>query len=77
MVLELVRRLADRGVGVLLISHNMNDVFQVADRLAMLHLGRMVAAGPASEFDRQIVVDYMTTGRSQRQPAAASAEGRG
>ena len=77
MVLELVRRLADRGVGVLLISHNMNDVFQVADRLAILHLGHMVAAGPASEFDRQIVVDYMTTGRSQRQPAAASAEGRG
>ncbi len=76
MVLELVRRLADRGVGVLLISHNMNDVFEVADRLAVLHLGHMAAAGPASDFDRQIVVDYMTTGRSDRQPAvAASAPG--
>jgi ABC-type sugar transport system ATPase subunit len=77
MVLELVRRLADRGVGVLLISHNMNDVFEVADRLAVLHLGHMVAAGAASEFDRQIVVDYMTTGRSERQvqPAPAAAGG--
>jgi len=77
MVLELVRRLADRGVAVLIISHNMNDVFQVADRLAILHLGRMVAAGPASTFDRQIVVDYMTTGQSTRHSQAIfpSAEG--
>ncbi len=40
MVLELVRRLADRGLAVLLVSHNMNDVFEVADRIAVLHLGR-------------------------------------
>ena len=68
MVLELVRRLADRGLAVMLISHNINDVFEVADRLVVLHLGRMVAAGPATDFDRQIVVDYMTTGRSDRAP---------
>jgi ABC-type sugar transport system ATPase subunit len=66
MVLELVRRLADRGLGVMIVSHNMNDVFEVADRLSVLHLGRMVAAGPIAEFDRQIVVDYMTSGRSSR-----------
>ena len=77
MVLELVRRLADHGVAVLLISHNMNDVFEVADRLAVLQLGHMVAAGPASEFDRQIVVDYMTTGRSERTVQPASADGEG
>jgi ABC-type sugar transport system ATPase subunit len=75
MVLELVRRLADKGLGVLLISHNMNDVFEVADRLAILHLGHMVAAGPVEEFDRQIVVDYMTTGRSDRQPNSSNAAG--
>jgi len=69
MVLELVRRLADRGLGVLLISHNMNDVFQVADRVAVLHLGRMVAVRPAAELDRQIVVDLMTTGASSRMKA--------
>jgi ABC-type sugar transport system ATPase subunit len=66
MVLELVRRLADRGLAVMIVSHNLNDVFQVADRIAVLHLGRMVAEGPASDFDRQIIVDLMTTGRSTR-----------
>ena len=51
-----------------MVSHNLNDVFEVADRIAVLRLGRMVAAGPASEFDPQTVVDYMTTGRSDRAP---------
>ncbi len=66
MVLKLVRSLADRGLAVLLVSHNMNDVFKVADRVAVLHLGHLVAARPASEMDAQIVVDLMTTGRSTR-----------
>ncbi len=66
MVLELVRRLAERGLAVLLVSHNMNDVFEVADRIAVLHLGRMVAVRPIAEMDRQIVVDLMTTGASSR-----------
>jgi ABC-type sugar transport system ATPase subunit len=71
MVLDLVRRLADRGHAALIISHNMNDVFEVADRLAVLYLGKMVAVRPASEMDRQIAVDLMTTGASSRQSAAA------
>ena len=62
MVLELVRRLADRGLAVLIVSHNMNDVFEVADRIAVLYLGRLVAVRPVAELDRQIVVDLMTTG---------------
>jgi ABC-type sugar transport system ATPase subunit len=66
MVLNLVRSLADRGVAVLIISHNMNDVFQVADRIAVLRLGRLVAVRPISELDPQIVVDLMTTGTSTR-----------
>ena len=66
MVLNLVRRLADRGLAVLLVSHNMNDVFEVADRVAVLRLGRLVAQRPASEMDKQIVVDLMTTGASTR-----------
>jgi ABC-type sugar transport system ATPase subunit len=66
MVLELVRRLAARGLAVLLVSHNMNDVFEVADRIAVLHLGQLVAVRPTSELDRQIVVDLMTTGASSR-----------
>jgi ABC-type sugar transport system ATPase subunit len=66
MVLDLVRRLRDRGLAVMMISHNLNDVFEVADRIAVVHLGRMVTQGRASAFDRQSVVDYMTTGASSR-----------
>jgi ABC-type sugar transport system ATPase subunit len=66
MVLDLVRRLADRGLAVIIISHNLNDVFEVADRIAILHLGRLVASGPISEFDRETIVDFMAFGRSQR-----------
>jgi ABC-type sugar transport system ATPase subunit len=65
-VLDLIKRLSDRGVAVLLVSHNLNDVFEVADRIVILHLGNMVASGPRSEFDPSSVVDYMTTGRSER-----------
>jgi ABC-type sugar transport system ATPase subunit len=67
MVLSLVRRLADRGLAVMLVSHNMNDVFEVADRIAVLRLGQVVAERPAAEMDHQIVVDLMTTGASSRE----------
>ena len=43
-VLDLIKRLSGQGVAVLVISHNLNDVFEVADRIAILHLGRMVAS---------------------------------
>ncbi|HXW45679.1 MAG TPA: ATP-binding cassette domain-containing protein [Streptosporangiaceae bacterium] len=66
LVLNLITTLARRGHGVVVISHNLNDVFRVADRLAVLYLGRLVAAGPVSEFDTQSVVDFMTTGASTR-----------
>lgn len=66
MVLDLVRRLADRGLAVIIISHNMNDVLAVADRIAVLHLGRMVANRPASELDAQMLVELMTTGTLSR-----------
>jgi ABC-type sugar transport system ATPase subunit len=72
MVLDLVRRLKDHGLAVMVISHNLNDVFEVADRVAILHLGRMVAQDRLSSFDRQSVVDYMTTGGSSREVAASS-----
>jgi ABC-type sugar transport system ATPase subunit len=72
MVLDLVKRLKDHGLAVMIISHNLNDVFQVADRIAVLHLGRMVAQDKLSVFDRSSVVDYMTTGGSTREVAAFS-----
>jgi D-xylose transport system ATP-binding protein len=66
MVLSLIKRLSSQGVAVLVVSHNLNDVFAVADRIVILYLGRTVASGPASEFDTSSVVDYMTTGISER-----------
>jgi ABC-type sugar transport system ATPase subunit len=66
MVLELVRRLRDRGLAVMVISHNLNDVFEVADRIAVLHLGTLVSSGPASDYDTPSAVELITTGRSTR-----------
>ena len=66
MVLDLIKRLKDHGLAVMVISHNLNDVFEVADRVAVLRLGRMVAQADISTLDRESVVDYMTTGVSSR-----------
>jgi D-xylose transport system ATP-binding protein len=63
-VLELVRQLADNGLAVVIISHNLNDVFAVADRIAALYLGRMVAQVPASAVTHAQVVELITAGRS-------------
>lgn len=72
VVLDLIRALKRQGVAVIVISHNLNDVFAVADRIAVLYLGRLVATGPASDFDVMRVVDYMTTGRSIRHSGTPS-----
>jgi ABC-type sugar transport system ATPase subunit len=66
MVLDLVRQLADRGLAVMIVSHNLNDVFAVADRIAVLHLGRMAAVRPIGELNRRMVVDLMTSGETSR-----------
>jgi len=77
MVLDLIKRLSSQGVAVLVVSHNMNDVFAVADRIAILYLGHMVATGPAADFDRTSVVDYMTSGASTRSDGAAGLSTKG
>jgi ABC-type sugar transport system ATPase subunit len=69
MVLDLVRRLRDRGLAVMMISHNLNDVFEVADRIAVMYLGRLVVQDRTSAFDRQSAVEYMTTGVAHRAEA--------
>jgi D-xylose transport system ATP-binding protein len=63
-VLELVRRLADNGLAVVLISHNMNDVFAVSDNVAALYLGRMVAQLRTTDVTHAQVVELITAGRS-------------
>ncbi len=59
-VLELVRRLRDDGRGVVLISHNLEDVFAVADRITVLRLGRYVGTYDAKTVTREQLVSYMT-----------------
>jgi D-xylose transport system ATP-binding protein len=63
-VLSLVRRLADAGLAVILISHNMNDVLQVADNIAVLYLGQMAAQVQAKDVTHGQVVELITAGRS-------------
>jgi D-xylose transport system ATP-binding protein len=72
-VLNLVRRLADRGLGVVLISHNLIDVEAVADRIAVLYLGRMAAQLDAGSITNNQVVEMITTGKSDSIDGAASA----
>jgi D-xylose transport system ATP-binding protein len=63
-VLDLVRRLADNGLGVVLISHNMNDVMEVADRIDALFLGRIAAEVMKKDTTTSQVVELITAGRS-------------
>ena len=63
-VLDLVRRLAEQGLGVVLISHNMADVFEVADRINVLYLGRMAAEVQTRDVSHGQVVELITAGRS-------------
>lgn len=73
-VLNLVRRLADNGLGVVIISHNLQDVFQVADYIYVLYLGTMVTRLRTSETNSGEVVEYITGGRSD---VSAKVQGEG
>jgi ABC-type sugar transport system ATPase subunit len=72
LVLSLIERLASRGIAVLVISHNLTDVFRVADRIAVLYLGRMVTSGPVANYDTASTVHWMTTGASPNHGSAAT-----
>jgi D-xylose transport system ATP-binding protein len=71
-VLKLVRRLADRGLAVILISHNMNDVLEVADDIAVLYLGRMAAQVDSKSVTHGQIVELITTGRLSSTPPPAA-----
>jgi D-xylose transport system ATP-binding protein len=66
LVLSLIEQLSSSGHAVLVVSHNLSDVFRVADRIAVLYLGGLAAVGPAADFNTQTAVELMTTGRSSR-----------
>jgi D-xylose transport system ATP-binding protein len=64
-VLNLVRRLADKGLAVVLISHNLIDIFQVADNIAALYLGKMAAQVKKTDVTTNQVIELITTGKSE------------
>ena len=61
-VLELVKRLAEQGLAVVLISHNLHDIFEVADRITVLRLGRNVSVLERAKTTQQEVVHAITAG---------------
>jgi D-xylose transport system ATP-binding protein len=61
-VLALVRRLAERGLAVVLISHNLHDIFEVATRITVLRLGRDIAVYEREKTTQQEVVQAITAG---------------
>ena len=63
-MLNLVKRLSEQGVAVVLISHNLADVFEVADDIAVLYLGQLVAQLETSQTTRDEVVAYITGSKS-------------
>ena len=67
-VLNLVRRLAERGIAVVLISHNLHDIFEVSDRITVLRLGQKVAEYEASKTTQQEVVHAITAGTLNNVP---------
>ena len=72
-VLDLTRRLADRGLAVVIISHNLHDIFEVSDRITVLRLGQMVDVFTTTETDQQEVVHSITAGELQHVPGMAEA----
>ena len=64
-VLKLVRQLADNGLAVIVISHNLNDVFQVADNIAAMYLGTMAAQVEKNSVSQSDVVRLITTGKTE------------
>jgi simple sugar transport system ATP-binding protein len=69
-VLELIRRVRDAGVSVVLVSHNMPEVLEVADRIEVLRLGRRVARFRADEATTENLVGAMTGALHHEEEAA-------
>ena len=77
-VLELIRRLRERGLGVVVISHNLVDVFEVADRIFVLRLGRAAGDFEAEATTEEHVVAAITgVGERRTQRAQRQGGGRG
>jgi D-xylose transport system ATP-binding protein len=73
-VLDLVKRLAEQGLGVILISHNLHDIFEVADNITVLRLGQNVAEFKRTETSQQEVVEAITAGKLTKVPGIVDEE---
>jgi D-xylose transport system ATP-binding protein len=73
-VLDLVKRLAEQGLGVILISHNLHDIFEVADNITVLRLGQNVAEFKRTETSEQEVVHAITAGKLTKVPGLVDEE---
>jgi D-xylose transport system ATP-binding protein len=67
-VLDLVKRLGEQGLGVVLVSHNLHDVFEVADRITVLRLGRDVGVYERAQTTQQAIVEAITAGVPTKVP---------
>jgi D-xylose transport system ATP-binding protein len=73
-VLDLVKRLAEQGLGVILISHNLHDIFEVADNITVLRLGQNVAEFKRKDVTEEQVVHAITAGKLNKVPGLADEE---
>jgi simple sugar transport system ATP-binding protein len=60
MVLELIKEVRSHGLSIIMISHNLPEVFAVADRITVLRLGRTIRTLRTSETTLEAVVGMMT-----------------
>jgi D-xylose transport system ATP-binding protein len=67
-VLDLVKRLGEQGLGVVIVSHNLHDIFEVADNITVLRLGQNVAEFKRTETTQQEVVEAITAGKLTKVP---------
>ena len=74
-VLALVKRLAEQGIAVVLISHNLNDIFEVADRITVLRLGRNVGLYERAKTTQQEIVAAITAGQPTKVAGMTSDSG--
>jgi D-xylose transport system ATP-binding protein len=68
-VLELVKRLADQGLAVVIVSHNLVDVFEVANRITVLRLGRNVGVYEREKVTPTQIVEAITAGKAEEPTA--------
>ena len=73
-VLDLVKRLAEQGLGVIIVSHNLHDIFEVADNITVLRLGQNVAEFKRTETNQQEVVEAITAGKLTKVPGIVDEE---